>query len=123
MASPPLLSDSNWMGANISQSRMNPSLRGANSSAASADGTAARLSSKAPVVIIELVFITVISSPLVVVLSHGQDTRHCDLGYAPACWVAAGLSRPNFAYCRIARANSQRSADALVRVSSRKLSC
>src|SRR5437016_8435354 len=49
--------------------------------------------------------------------------RHCLMGFKPACGVAADLSRPNFAYLRIVRANSQRSADALVRVSSRKLSC
>src|SRR5438309_8155123 len=55
----PSLSDANWMGANISQSRMNPSLRGADSSGPGADWTAKMLSSSAPVVIIDFVFITV----------------------------------------------------------------
>src|SRR5262245_20982871 len=95
MASPPLLSDSNWMGANINQSRINPSLRGANSSAASADPKPTRLSSSAPVVIIEVVFMLVISSPLVVVFCHGQNTPALRFGYTPACWAASLLSPLN----------------------------
>src|SRR2546428_13255276 len=57
MASAPLLSASNWMGANISRSRIIPSFCSANSPGPGADWTAETLSSSTLVAIIDFVFI------------------------------------------------------------------